>query len=364
MSNTRNGMQHCSHPTVVSWWPRLIVALFMGICTLPSMAQYNNFTTPRFVPKGVNDYDTAGVKRSTKLSEESSGLLEREVDASTYMLGPNDVLTISVWASESVHLDLPITPEGKVVIPRAGVVSVKGLTLDKARTAITEEMSKVYRSAKIDVSLKRLRQFKVYVLGAVRVPSVVSATAADHVFDVLQKAGGTLDTGSVRSITVMREGERMPLKVDLQRYLSNGDPNGNPTVLGGDRIIVPLRTHKNVIEISGEVPREGSFDFVDGDSVSTLVRFAGGFLPSGVLDSVLLVSIEDDGRHLKERFLDLSSWRDAWYTGEALPGDLPLRSGDRLYIRAIPRWKERESVVIAGEVTYPGKYPVTPQVTG
>lgn len=363
MSNTRNGMQHCSHPTAVSWWPRLIVALFMGICTLPSMAQYNNFATPRFIPKGPNDYDTTGVKRATRLSEESSGLLEREVDASTYVLGPNDVLTISVWASESVHLDLPITPEGKIVIPRAGVVSVKGLTLDKARILITEEMSKVYRSAKIDVSLKRLRQFKVYVLGAVRVPSVVSATAADHVFDVLQKAGGTLDTGSVRAITVMREGERMPLKVDLQRYLSNGDPNGNPTVLGGDRIIVPLRTHKNVIEISGEVPREGTYDFVEGDSVSTLIRFAGGFLPSGVLDSVLLVSIEDDGRHLKEQFLDLTSWRDTWYTGGALPGDLPLRSGDRLYIRAIPRWKERESVVIAGEVTYPGKYPVTPQVT-
>ncbi|CAN5553269.1 N/A [soil metagenome] len=341
----------------------LVAALLCTLVPLSVLAQLDNFKTKRFVPRASGQYDTVGQERATKLALESAGLLEREIDASAYILGPNDIVTVSVWASESIHQDLMVTPEGNLIIPRAGALSVKGLTLDSARTKIKAEIAKVYRSASSDVSLKKLRQFKVYVLGAVRIPSVITATAADRVFDVIERAGGIVDTGSVRGITVVREGMQTPLIVDLQRYLSFGDKSANPTVLGGDRVIVPLRTFKNTIAISGEVAREGSFDYLPGDSLSTLIRMAGGFLPSAILDSVHLVRSNESGTGLDVYAVNMRTWPAAIYSTIPLAGDMSLRSGDRVYVRAVPKFNDREQVIVAGEVLYPGKYAVTPTQT-
>jgi protein involved in polysaccharide export with SLBB domain len=242
-------------------------------------------------------------------------------------------------------------------------LDVKGLTLDSVQTLVAQEAARIYRNAKVDVSLKQLRTFKVYVLGAVAVPSVVVATAADHVFDVIDRAGGVVDTSSIRGILLVREGLSQPMLVDLQRYISYGDRTANPTLQGGDRVIVPLRNTKDIISISGEVPTQGEYQFLDGDSLSTLLRMAGGLLASARTDSVRLVRVSEHSNELEERIVDMTSWRTQLFSGAALPGDLPLRTGDRVYVRARPRWNERAEVIVEGEVMYPGRYAVIPNVT-
>jgi protein involved in polysaccharide export with SLBB domain len=42
---------------------------------------------------------------------------------------------------------------------------------------------------------------------------------------------------------------------------------------------------------------------------------------------------------------------------------MPLRTGDRVYVREIPRWRERHEVKIRGEVKYPGEYAIEPNAT-
>lgn len=340
----------------------LVAILLIGLA-VESSAQLGNFKTKRFQARYPGEIDTLGSDRGIQTSLGAALTLEREVDAGEYVLGPGDNLIVSIWSTESVHVTVPVTPEGKVVIPRAGVVSVRGRTLADASNEIVDEVKKVYRSPRVDVSLASLRSFRVYVLGAVRVPSIIVANGVDRVFDVIQRAGGVLDTGSVRGITVIRDEAPQPILADLQRYLSTGDKRFNPVVQGGDRIIVPLTSTKNVISISGEVPQEGTFDFQSTDSLSTLIRFAGGFLPSARLDSVLLVRVSEQGGSLEEIVLDLSSWRSRVIDGQTLVGDVPLRAGDRVYIRAIPKWRERHEVVVTGEVRYPGRYPIEPGIT-
>lgn len=337
------------------------MALLIG--TVAAMSQPKSFTQPKFIPRGPNEYDTAGAKKSIELAEQTSGLLAREIDPNTYIVGPNDVLTVSVWTSESIHVDVVVSPEGRVVFPRAGVVDVKGLTLAQVQDTIANRAQNIYRNAKTNVSLKRLREFKVYVLGAVAVPSVVSATAADRVFDILERAGGILDTGSIRGIQLFREGQSQPIIVDLQRYMAYGDERGNPTVLGGDRLIVPLRNTKNVIVVSGDVVQQGEYQHLDGDSLSTLIKMSGGFLPSARLDSVTVVRISEDGARLITEMYDLSSWASGLFSGQPLANDVALRSGDRVYVRSIPKWNERQQIVIKGEVVYPGRYPLVPNQT-
>lgn len=332
--------------------------------SIAAQAQLKNFTQPRYKPKKAGDFDTVARMKSVQFAEESAGLLEREIDAASYVVGPGDVLTFSVWATDAIHTDIAVTPEGRVILPGAGVVDVRGMTLARARETLVAEAMKTYRSKSIDVSLKRLREFKVTIMGAVRSPAIIAATGADRVFDVIQRAGGVLDTGSVRGIYLLRDGVDEPVIVDLQRYLSFGDRSSNPLVEGGDRLVVPLRNDKTTIGIRGEVPQAAEFDYLPSDSLSTLVRFGGGFLPSANLDSVQVVRVSEQGGRLEEVItVDLSSWRTKLFSGQALEGDMPLRTGDRVYVREIPRWRERHEVKIRGEVKYPGEYAIEPNAT-
>ena len=332
--------------------------------SIAAQAQLKNFTQPRYKPKKAGDFDTVARMKSVQFAEESAGLLEREIDASAYIVGPGDVLTFSVWSTDAIHTDVAVTPEGRVILPGAGVVDVRGMTLAKARETLVAEAMKTYRSKSIDVSLKRLREFKVTIMGAVRSPAIIAATGADRVFDVIQRAGGVLDTGSVRGIYLLRDGVEEPIIVDLQRYLSFGDRSSNPLVEGGDRLVVPLRNDKTTIGIRGEVPQAAEFDYLPSDSLSTLVRFGGGFLPSANLDSVQVVRVSEQGGRLEEVItVDLSSWRTKLFSGQSLDGDMPLRTGDRVYVREIPRWRERHEVKIRGEVKYPGEYAIEPNAT-
>lgn len=324
---------------------------------------HSTFSRVKKTDRSAYSYDTTNAEKAAEIAKGTVGLLTREVDPKAYVVGAGDVLSITVYTTEPIRVETAITPEGKLVVPRAGVLNVKDLTLDSVQNLVASEARRIYRDVQVDVSLRRLRQFKVYVLGAVAVPSVVVATPADNVFDVLERAGGILDTGAVRGIMLVREGLSEPIRVDLQRYFSFGDTKANPTVQGGDKIIVPLRNDKDVISISGEVASQGEFPFQEGDSLSTLIRMAGGLLASAMLDSVQLVRVRQEGDSMEEVVLNLSEWKNRQFGSEALPGDMPLRTGDRVFVREIPKWNERSEVVVKGEVRYPGRYAIIPNVT-
>lgn len=337
-----------------------IVAL--SFLPVSAYGQVNTFLQKPFVPAGPTSFDTIGRKASEKLVAEASDALDVEIDAKTYVVGPGDRFTLRFASAITDDVETVVSPEGFLLIPKGGNINVKGLTLDSVRVLVEERLRSVFKG-QVGFALSKLRRFKVYVLGAVRIPSVVTATAADRVFDVLHKAGGIIDTGSVRGIVLIREGQSEPIRVDLQRYLSFGDRTANPTVLGGDRIIVPLRNDRNTIGISGEVHQQSEFDYVEGDSLSTLIRLAGGFLPSAFMDSVTVVRVDERGTTLSTITIDTKSWVKDIYTGRSLEGDIPLQVGDRVYVRAIPKWKQRAEVTILGEVKYPGKYAITPLQT-
>jgi polysaccharide export outer membrane protein len=341
-----------------------VVMIAATICTMPvpSMAQLDNFTRKRFVPVRPGEFDTVGRENSANMAKAAAVALEREIEPSEYILGPGDRLTVSIWTTESVHLSVEVTPEGRIIIPKSGLVSVKGMSLKEAAGIIESAVRKVYRATQVEVTLASLRSFRVYVLGAIRQPTVLTANGTDRVFDVVQRAGGILDTGTVRGITIKRDGLEEPIIVDLQRYLSHGDRSMNPLLKGGDRILVPTRSARNTIQIYGEVAQQGSFTFLEGDRISTLVQFAGGFLPSAKLDSVLFVRVSETGSQLEQEVIDLRPWKNAT-SWSNLPGDVALRAGDRVYVRNIPKWRDRHEAIVRGEVLYPGRYPIQPGVT-
>jgi len=309
------------------------------------------------------EVDTLGIQKAETITKESLGLLEKEVDPDTYIVGPGDIFEISIVTSKPQNYNVSITPEGKIIIPSVGIVSVKSKTLSEVLKLIEQEIRKVYKTESIFASLKDIRKFKVIISGSVLRTGIIPATPMERVSEVIDAAGGFRGNASWRKIQLIREGLTEPINVDLIKFFLTGDKNANPFVQGGDQIIVPPANYKIVIKVLGEVPSPGTFEYNEGDSLSTLLKFGMGFLISSYLDSVEVVRFISNSSDIEKSYINLSSWPMNFIKTSNLKNDFPLKPGDRVFIRNIPEWLEGKSVVIRGEVKYPGRYAINEETT-
>lgn len=319
-----------------------------------SFSQYDNYYITGTKEK---EFDTLAYRTSERIVKETAGLMEKEIDPESYILGPNDVLTLSYISTKSKQIDLTITPEGKLFIPEIGVVDLKFKSLAEAKELIYDKVNKSVKATDIFVGLKELRKFKVSVSGAIQKSAIVSATAVDRVSEIIDKAGGLKPSASVRKIILLQNDGKTNKKVDLMRYFFLGDKNANPYVLGGDQIIIPTRNENEIISIYGEIPSPGDYEYAENDSLSTLIRFGKGFYNTSFLDSVELFRY-DNNKQFKSIYLNLTNWVDIINTNENLPGDLSLKAGDRVIVKRKPDWIENRYATITGEVLFPGKYAI------
>ena len=81
-------------------------------------------------------------------------------------------------------------------------------------------------------------------------------------------------------------------------------------------------------------------------------------MPSSFLDSVEIVRYARQEAGIARWFVNLEKWRNILFSGQALEGDIPLMTGDRVFVRANPDWFEEMNVKIEGEVKYPGSYAI------
>ncbi len=333
---------------------RKLILLFIAILlSAEANAQLDNSFISGATKKEVDTLAFDYMKENVKLNE---GLLEREIDPEKYIVGPNDIFSILINTSKTIQFKTPISPSGVILLRGIGGVDVKENTLAEATRKIEDKIRSVYKTDEIYVVLEDIRKFKVVVSGAVGKPSTVQSTAAERVNEAIDKAGGFKYNGSLRNITLFRDRSNERIKVDLLRFYKLGEKDHNPTLLGGDHIIVAPSSDNIIVGIYGEVPSPGEFEFAEGDSLSTIIKIGQGFLQSSNLDSVEVVRMNPTG--MEHIYLDLNHWKGVLYSEQNLPGDIRLQPGDRIYIRKRYDWDETQYAILEGEVLYPGKYAI------
>lgn len=341
---------------------RLLLVLLTLFAVFNTYAQRATKEEPllNYTITGVkgNVVDTLGYQTGQRIIKETEGLIEKEISANEYILGPQDVLLVSIVASQPKEFEVEVSPEGKVAVPGVGVIDVKNKTLAEAGDLIVKKVRSIIKASEVNVLLKSIKKFKVSISGAVQKSAVVAASSTDRVSEIIERAGGFKDKASIRNILLYRNDGRQVIEVDLLRYFFLSDKGANPTVQGGDHIVVPFASENAFVQAIGEVNNPGKFEFRINDSLSTLLRFAQGFTAISLLDSVEFARMVGPNE-FSTIILDLSNWKDSINIPTAkLPGDFPLKMGDRVFVRQNSYWKKPMSVIIEGEVVYPGRYPI------
>ena len=105
-----------------------------------------------------------------------------------------------------------------------------------------------------------------------------------------------------------------------------------------------------LVSVSGAVRAPGTYPLIEGATVGTLISAAGGLTDSAYLEAAELRRLANraDGEVTADyRGVDLSRSGGQKVT---------LSSRDHLTVREIPDWSPTDSIVLEGEVKFPGEY--------
>ncbi len=278
-----------------------------------------------------------------------------------YRLGPGDQMMLIVTGDVELAYELEVTREGFIIIPDVGQVVVNGLTLEQAKQRLNERLARVYSGMQIgttqaDVTMGRLRNKLVYVIGEVEVPGAYQLNGSATVFSALYRAGGPGVAGSFRNLE-LRRGDRVVAQIDLYDYLMRGDKSGDLAVETGDVLFVPIVGPQ--VTITGAVRRPAIFEMKSGEGLQDVLRFAGGAEAHAAIeriqvDRILPASQRTPGR---ERVLVDVSLQDL-----NAPSVVAVRDGDLVTISAISA-ERRNRVSVSGDVQRPGEYEYRPGMT-
>jgi polysaccharide biosynthesis/export protein len=168
------------------------------------------------------------------------------------------------------------------------------------------------------------------------------------------------------------------ISADLERALGARGSNADPLLLPRDKIIVfDLTANRarmvmpvisdlelqasaiapaKVVSVTGEVKAPGRYPLEPGMNISDLIRAGGSLADAAYIGDAELTRYDvTDG---KERQTDLITVDLARIRSGDPGADIQLRPYDVLLIKKTPQWEEPGSIVLRGEVRYPGKYPI------
>lgn len=267
----------------------------------------------------------------------------------SYIINTGDELLVEVWGAAESSTTQKVDNQGNIILPMAGKVHVGGLNFVEAKARINTALRKIYAGisapegsyAKVytGVSIANIRTVKVNIIGEVEAPGTYSLSALSTVINALYASGGPTENGSFRNIQVVRGGKTIA-HLDIYNFLLKGSQEGNINLNDQDVIIVP--PYKNQVEVIGFVKREGLYEVKEGEKLSSLVDYFGGFKSNAYKDIMVVERIVGAKREVKE-----VPFSDA--------GKFVMQGGDKLLVHRLSDIYHNR-ISITGAVYQPGNY--------
>lgn len=205
-----------------------------------------------------------------------------------YRLGPGDEVAIDIWGASQNTIRQQISPDGTINLEQLGPVFLSGMTVDRAQQYLTDELRKIYsdQSNQIRVTLGNTRTIQINVMGEVVQPGTYALSAFSTVFHALYRAGGVSNIGSLRNVKVSRGG-KIVATVDVYQFIMQGKTRDDIRLEEGDVIIVPA--YDALVQITGNVKRPMRYEMKKDETLSTLLKYAGGFTSDAYTKSLRIV---------------------------------------------------------------------------
>lgn len=260
----------------------------------------------------------------------------------SYVLGPGDEVLIDIFGTSQSSHKYAVSPEGTIIVEKIGPVSVAGLTVDQAQAKVSSKMGQHYQGSSIKLTIGQTRTVVVNVLGEVVNPGTYTLSAFSTVFNALYLAGGITEIGTLRNIKVSRGGKIIS-KIDVYDYILNGKLTGNILLQDNDAIIVGA--YDALVFVQGAIKRPMYYEMKEGESLKSLIEYAGGFQSVANKNVVSVERKTNDGLTVHT----VEEWDFASFG---------VQDGDVVGVKNIIG-RYQNMVEVSGSVFYPGHYEIT-----
>ena len=275
----------------------------------------------------------------------TSKVLNSNIDNETYYLGSGDKILINFLSNDIIlNNTFTISPSNDIIIPNIGIINVNGLTVNKFIDKINKQCKKKFDIYELNITLVDLRKFNVTLTGLnnnMYTYTVTHVTNVSDLFNSVRNQNIELFSNiSDRYVILKRNG--ISKKVDVFKYnvLLEGF---NPYLQEGD--IVMLNVKENMYEINGKINKPGRYEYVNNESISDVIKLAGGFSISADTNNIKIDRIVNN----ENSILDVSI--NNFDKTFVMPKDYILIYKDEKLI-------QRDYAYISGEINNPGKYPI------
>lgn len=262
-----------------------------------------------------------------------------------YRLGPGDEVIIDIWGNNQATIRQTISPDGTINIPDIGLVSLNGMTIRQADSYMKRKLGQIYSvdgedaKSEIKLTLGNIRTIQVNLMGEVAVPGTYYLSSLSNLYHALYRAGGVSDLGSLRDIQLVRKGKKVA-SVDVYDFIMNGKTPDNINLEEGDIIVVPA--YARLVEVAGNVKRPMTYELRDGETVESLLDYAGGFSGNAYKENVRVV--RQNGKEYQVYTVDAPDY-----------ASFVLEDGDELTVgQILDRYANR--IEVKGAVYRPGIY--------
>ena len=163
-----------------------------------------------------------------------------------FLLGPEDVLEVTVWHNQDLSRTVVVRPDGKVSLPLIGDVQASGLNSSQVAAKIAARLTEFKENPNVSVSLKEVNSYFIFVLGEVLKPGKYSLKSYATVLQGVSMAGGFTLYASKNKMQVIRtqtsEGgkeNQIRIPVPYNELVSGKGEIENFILKSGDTIVVP-----------------------------------------------------------------------------------------------------------------------------
>lgn len=246
-------------------------------------------------------------------------------ETSNYSVGPQDVLTVTVFNEPQLSGQFRVENDGQFNYPFLGRIKAAGTTAGQIAALLKVKLADGYlRNPQITVEVAQFRSQSVFVMGEVRTPGKYTQSGAVTLIEALAQAGSTTSTAgnevlilhpkeaSKTGPTLPDDGDAEVQRINL-RDIQAGKLSQNVIVRDGDTIFVPKAER---FYVTGQVRSPGSYVLEPNMTVLQAISLAGGVNERGSNRRIRIIRVVDN----KKREFD------------AKPTDL-VQAGDTILVR-------------------------------
>ena len=192
---------------------------------------------------------------------------------SDYILDYGDYIEIRAFGGLNRDFYEEINRDGTITIDGIGKINLAGLNFDQAVKVLNTEFENSYIGVNIVVNLGEVRDIKVLITGNSAYPGMYTISGNSNILQALNIAGGINENGSLRDISVIRNGVEID-SIDLYEALIFGDTRKLKPLKSGDSI--NIKPVLNLVRAGSGFINQALFELKENETFEDLLEFSGG----------------------------------------------------------------------------------------